>query len=450
MFSSTLQSINQQITNLKKNRLNDSNFEYTTLSAEIEPMLSLIPATEEKCFFWSKPAQSHTMIGFDVLVSFSTRGHSRFNSLKHNYDELLKHWSENQPPVAFIAFAFDADDPMQGCWSHFPNSILTVPRIIIEEKNNIQRILINLHVEQTDAELDELLTKISITLSRFTGNAEKKLCSNTSINKNSPLQSSSLSKKHWLRLTQNAILSIISGDFDKLVSTRQLSVLAAQAPDIQQLLAKLINYYPSCTIFSYQSDHQTFLTASPERLLSLNNRHISSDAIGGTIDPCSKLNSRFNNDKEKLLNEHAIIAEDIYNRLDPYCNELQMPLNPIYKKLHNMYHLETPISGQLRAQENIFDVIAALHPTPAIAGHPAQKAQRWLIQNECYNRGWYTGAFGWISGTDRGELSVFLRCALINKNVLQLFAGAGLVAESDAEQEWQETELKMNTILDML
>ena len=192
------------------------------------------------------------------------------------------------------------------------------------------------------------------------------------------------------------------------------------------------------------------LAASPERLLSLNNRYIRSDAIGGTLSRAPESLLKLSANENKLLNEHAIIAEDIYRRLDPYCHVLKMPVNPLLMKLHNMYHLETPVSGQLREQKNIFDIIDTLHPTPAIAGYPAEQAQQWLIQNECYNRGWDTGACGWIRGTEQGELSVLLRCALIEANQACLFAGAGLVAESVAEQEWQETELKINTILNML
>lgn len=459
MYSNILHSLKQQIELLNQTDTGKAVSEYITLSSEIKPRLSLTPVTENNCFFWSKPAHHQTLIGYDSLISIKAQGSDRFISLKNSYSELLNLWSGDEQPTAFIVFAFDADDPMHGCWDNLPNTLLTIPEIVIEDKVDMQKISVNLPVNQTDT--DKLLKKVAQIFSRFANNtpckptqatesANIKPAFHSQLNHTQSSQSASSSKERWLALTQNAIDTIKTGELEKLVTTRQMSVEIAQTVDIKQLLSQLINYYPTCSIFNYQAQGQTVLAASPERLLSLNNRHISSDAIGGTISRSPDSLIRFITSDSKLLNEHAIIADDIYRRLDPYCHVLKMPVNPLLMKLHNMYHLETPISGQLREQKNIFDVIDTLHPTPAIAGYPARQAQQWLLQNECYNRGWYTGAFGWIRGIDNGELSVFLRCALIKDNSAQLFAGAGLVAESVAEQEWQETELKINTILDML
>jgi menaquinone-specific isochorismate synthase len=454
MYSNILHSLKQQIESLNKTDTDKSVSEYITLSTEIKPRLSLYPVTDNNCFFWSKPAQHQTFIGYDSLISIKTQGSDRFVTLKNSYSGLVKQWSGDEQPTAFIVFAFDADDPMHGCWDKLPNTLLTIPKIVIEDKIDIQRISINLNVQQTDT--NKLLNKINKILSRFAKDTPckpRQAIDSENLKpmvKQSMVKSGSSGKNRWLELTQHAISTIKSGTLGKLVTSRKLSVKTEQPVDIKKLLTQLLNYYPTCSIFNYQSQGQTVLAVSPERLLSLNNRHISSDAIGGTISRTPDSLIRFITSDSKLLNEHAIIADDIYRRLDPYCHVLKMPVNPLLMKLHNMYHLETPISGQLREQKNIFDVIDTLHPTPAIAGYPARKAQQWLLQNECYNRGWYTGAFGWIRGIDNGELSVFLRCALIEGNSAQLFAGAGLVAESVAEQEWQETELKMNTILDML
>lgn len=208
------------------------------------------------------------------------------------------------------------------------------------------------------------------------------------------------------------------------------------------------------------------MAASPENLLRLHHPNIQSDAIGGTIQRKRMENGQFaslplplhsllstdtsTSESKKLLKEHLFIAQDIYNRLDPLCKTLIMPGSPLLMKLHHLYHLETPIHGQLMDEVDLFDVIKALHPTPAVAGSPAQIARQWLLENENYHRGWYTGAFGWLDGHLNGELSVLLRCAIHKDRQIDLFAGAGLVAESDAEQEWYETELKMQTILDML
>jgi len=157
-------------------------------------------------------------------------------------------------------------------------------------------------------------------------------------------------------------------------------------------------------------------------------------------------------ENNKLLKEHNFISQSIYQSLDPLCHTLKMPISPFLMKLHNLYHLETPVQGKLMDKHDLFDCIKALHPTPAVAGIPTQQAKQWLLDNENYHRGWYTGAFGWIDANMNGDISVMLRCALIDtdKQEINLFSGAGLVAESDPDSEWQETELKMQTIMEML
>lgn len=238
---------------------------------------------------------------------------------------------------------------------------------------------------------------------------------------------------------------------------------------LETLIKILVKKYNSCSILHYQYDSLQMIAASPERLIKLEHSALTCDAIGGTLlrdkqsenedNHSSFLMDLESKESKKLLSEHNFIKTFIFNALEPLCHSLNIPLATSLMKLQNMYHLESVIKGQLNETYDIFDVIETLHLTPAIAGYPSQEAKKWLIEHEQYNRGWYTGAFGLISSNVdshfEGELSVMLRCALIKKTSsnqlkINLFAGAGLVERSDPDIEWQETELKMQTIFELI
>jgi len=374
-----------------------------------------------------------------------------------------------------MAYAFDENDPMKSSWKHLANTQLTIPSLLIIQEQSSQKLQVNLKLDLPD--FDAFFKNIKSLLREVIEPVKTK-------NKQ-PMGEKSFSKelhdvtKHleaWQTLAKNGIDRIQSGHFDKLVTTRQLKLKSTTEISELQLISKLIQHYPCCTIFCHRIADKTIVVASPERLVSLQHSNIQSDALGGTIHrpkqtstsekkPSSlpfflkQLHNQTDSEQlesKKLLKEHGYISQTIYQNLDPLCHTLKMPVSPYLMKLQNLYHLETPIQGKLMDKYDLFDAIKVLHPTPAVAGLPTQKAKQWLLENEDYSRGWYTGAFGWLEGHNKGDFSVMLRCALLNSSKkeggteLDLFSGAGLVSESTPEAEWQETELKMKTILDML
>lgn len=461
---------------------NNKQYHYMGLKIPIEKPIPLAPVGIENSFFLCKADINLTLLGLGTFLSFRTEGENRFNLIKSNYEKTLKQWKnkEQVPPIAFHAFAFDENDPMTEHWQDIPNALLAIPFILIKEVNSCQTLLINIHLHQDSYKtilfqletlLIEYLKQLESQEKLYSKGVkkEKTLCSTEAYTTDIP-------SPDWMHLTHAAVSEIQSGHIDKLVTSRQLTLQSEQKKfAVNQLTEQLIKHYPTCTILSYHISGKTMIAASPERLLTLQHPNIQSDAIGGTIRRHSQTNKQqsksiplplfdqslidtgsaeYKIEHQKLLKEHAFIAQDIYQRLDPLCHTLKMPVYPFLMKLHNMYHFETPIQGKLMNQYDIFDIIQTLHPTPAVAGYPTHDAQQWLIKNENYNRGWYTGAFGWLEGDlnarINGELSVMLRCALIKDNKITLFAGAGLISESDPEIEWLETELKMQTILEIL
>lgn len=475
MIDSLINSLKRQLSKIEsQTREGTLQFGNISLLTPINKSIPLLPANIDNSFFLTKPDSGYSLLGLGTLQTFQAKGRQRFQSIKSEYSELLKNWQNSNAvsPIAFLSFAFDENDPMSNSWEQFPNSLLTIPLVVIKENNSAQTLQVNIKLGQTTSH-EATLKHIKALLINYIEQAQKYLdktdpATLDHIDASTP----SVHKNTWLAVTQNALTQIQSGHFDKLVTSRQRSLKFNRTISTPGLIQKLVQHYPACTIMSYQSSGKTIISASPERLLTLHHPDIQSNAIGGTIlrtrQP-DNINSDVqsssfpllfkqspvqmqteSDESKKLLKEHAFISQEIYQCLDPFCHTLKMPISPFLMKLHNLYHLETPIQGKLMKQYDLFDVIETLHPTPAVAGFPAQKARQWLVEHEKYHRGWYTGAFGWIDGNLDGELSVMLRCALIEDNQIDLFAGAGLIAESDPEIEWQETELKMQTILEML
>lgn len=144
--------------------------------------------------------------------------------------------------------------------------------------------------------------------------------------------------------------------------------------------------------------------------------------------------------------EHRMVIQAMIQGLQPLAQTLVVDHQPKLKKLQTVQHLETGIVGELHDDVDLLAVISTLHPTPALGGQPRGAALSWLESNEQMDRGWYGGFMGWMNPEGDGAAHVSIRCALVGEDEATAFAGAGIVAQSDAEAEWTETEMKLGTI----
>jgi isochorismate synthase EntC len=148
--------------------------------------------------------------------------------------------------------------------------------------------------------------------------------------------------------------------------------------------------------------------------------------------------------------EHRIVRDEIMRRLEGFTEMIDMPAAPVVDRFTNVQHLATPIAGRVPAGVSTLDLAGALHPTPAVGGHPTPAALALMSKLEVIDRGWYAGGIGWVDAAGDGELAVALRCALVRGEAAVLFAGNGIVADSDPEAEVAETRLKLSPLLDLL
>jgi menaquinone-specific isochorismate synthase len=246
------------------------------------------------------------------------------------------------------------------------------------------------------------------------------------------------------------------GGLQKVVLTRRLSVAAHRPLDPARALAVLAERYPECVLFAHgAADAGVWLGATPESLVRLHGGAVASDALAGTAergaDPAQDRRiAQALRDSPKLDLEHRLVVDAIVEALRESCLALEAPARPRVMALRDLQHLWTPVRGRVRPGVTLFELLQRLHPTPAVGGSPAGAALEWLAAAGEARSGWYTGGIGWVDREGEGEFAVVLRCALLRGTHAELFAGAGIVADSDPARELEETGMKFGAMLDAL
>lgn len=256
-------------------------------------------------------------------------------------------------------------------------------------------------------------------------------------------------------LVANAVEQIRLGRFDKVVLSRSLSIEAQV--DLPALLATLAQRNPLGYTFAFNrrldQGQRTLVGASPELLLSKQGNHVLSNPLAGSLPRSTNQqeNKRRSNDlmhSAKDRFEHALVVDAVAEALAPFCKNLQVPKAPSVLATPTMLHLSTQVHGELRdPNTSSLQLALALHPTPAVGGHPKQPAQEFIRQQEGFDRDLFTGLVGWTGLDGNGEWAVTIRCADIGERDVTVYAGAGIVDGSDPDKEFAETAAKMRTIL---
>jgi menaquinone-specific isochorismate synthase len=153
---------------------------------------------------------------------------------------------------------------------------------------------------------------------------------------------------------------------------------------------------------------------------------------------------------EKDLDEHRLAAGPVAERLARHCSSLDVPAEPVLLELPNVLHLATEMTGRLHGDTTALGLAGDLHPTPAVAGTPSMAALHRIERLETEDRGRYAGPVGWLDADGDGEFCLALRCAQLDGNRARLFAGCGIVAESDPETEVTEWRAKLRPVQDAL
>ncbi len=209
------------------------------------------------------------------------------------------------------------------------------------------------------------------------------------------------------------------------------------------------------TIFAITRHGRTFLGATPERLVRVEGRTFRTIALAGSIgrgaDPAE--DERLAAEllaSAKDREEHEVVVEMLRRTLAPLAEELEVAAEPAVVTLRHVQHLATEVRGRLRQQAGILSLVERLHPTPAVGGAPRELALELIAAEERLDRGWYAGPLGWLDRHDDGEFVVAIRSGVVEDDRVSLFAGCGIVADSDPDREWAESEMKLEALASAL
>ncbi len=252
----------------------------------------------------------------------------------------------------------------------------------------------------------------------------------------------------WSHMVAEALDAIQSGEVTKVVLAR---CHPAPSSDPAAGLARLLDNADG-TGFLFRAG-ATFFGCTPERLVRLQAGAVTTHALAGSTrradgDEDVALARALQGSGKDVL-EHELVVAFLRERLVEAGVTGVHQASRRLRRLRHVQHLETPIQGTAPTGSHILDLAQALHPSPAVCGTPRQKSLALIRRLEAFPRGWYAGAVGWFDAAGEGELSVALRCALDTGAQRYLFAGAGIVAGSRADDEWAETESKLAAMLEV-
>jgi salicylate biosynthesis isochorismate synthase len=254
----------------------------------------------------------------------------------------------------------------------------------------------------------------------------------------------------WVERVEAARAAIHRGSLEKVVLAREITLELDSAPSVSALLDNLRRLSPGTTRFAFRKGGSTFLGATPERLVSRLGSELRTEAVAGSVRAVNSDTAMhlMTNEKERL--EHALVVREIVRKLELMGTKPEVPAHPSVRQVRHVLHLATTITARFFGPPHVLTIMSRLHPTPAVAGVPERGALEFIRQHEGFDRGWYAAPVGWFDAQGDGEFVVGLRSGLLKGNVLRLYAGAGIVRDSQPRQELEETDLKLQNLLDAL
>ena len=261
--------------------------------------------------------------------------------------------------------------------------------------------------------------------------------------------------EHYEAAVARAVERIRSGAFEKIVLAREVAVHAPAPHDAAAVFGVLRAGFGSCFVYCAGRGDAAFVGASPELLVRREGLRASTVALAGSTrrsaDPAvdAHLGEQLLR-SEKDREEQAIVARRIARALKPLSVWVAAPDEPGIVRVANIQHLATPIRAQLTQPRGTLELAGLLHPTPAVGAEPHATAAPLIPALEGLDRGWYAGPVGWTDANEDGEFCVALRCALLRGAEARLYAGVGVVRDSDPAAELAETEVKLGALLPVL
>jgi isochorismate synthase len=247
--------------------------------------------------------------------------------------------------------------------------------------------------------------------------------------------------------------AVAGGALSKVVLARAQRVVTEGELDPLEVLRHLRRENPASYAFLFEPrPGSVLLGAPPETVATVSAGEFTATAVAGSASAGSSAAERetlarrlLASEKDRL--EHRLCVDDMVTRLEPLAREVEADGEPRVVAFSSVQHLETRIRARLNSGETVLSALESLHPTPAVCGFPRDRASAFLEREEPFERGWYAGPVGWFDGRGDGVFAPALRAGVGEGEEWRLFAGAGIVAGSEAAREWEETRMKFQPVL---
>ncbi len=467
------------------------------LATYIEPLPGVDPldafqraeGTEER-IYWARPSAGIAIAGIGAAVTVAPSGDGRFSAAAKMWHALLAGGLSGGPgaleldcsegdaeraagfgrrPMLLGGFRFDPARAPDPSWRGYPDAWLAVPRLCLVVSPQGRWLASSVLVRAGDEpirladglerERDELIgagrasesAAVWATIAEAFSHARPSTQRSQAAMLAAETAADLTAREAFMTAVTEGAEAVRAGDLEKVVIARKVSWRLPRPPDTVQTLRRLVARYPDCHIFAVVRGRRVFLGASPERLVRVDGQTVRATSLAGSIGrgATAELDEAQGNAlvaSAKDREEHAIVVRALTAGLAELCDDVVAPAEPTLLTMPDVHHLYTPVTARLRDGVQILDVVARLHPTPAVGGAPREDALAFIRAHEGWDRGWYAAPVGWMDASGDGEFAVALRSALLEGADATLFAGCGIMGDSDAEGEYVESELKLRAM----
>ncbi|MGM7636302.1 isochorismate synthase [Bacillus sp. Hm123] len=405
-------------------------------------------------FFWKDRDGELTIVGLGNIhtIRSEQRNELRYKEVEQKWDDLTECASIHNPfdaygtgPLLFGGFSFDPERPQEQEWSNFSPAFFYVPEFMLTTYHGESYLTTNMICTSHDSA--ELIDKMERKKTHLLHEALPSLQKTVDL-----VKMAEHDPEAWKQSIDEVVQSMTADpELKKVVLARKLTAhfQSEITPDL--VLERLLDQQPESFVFSLEAMESCFLGASPERLVRKRDQVALSTCLAGSIKrgrdeaEDQQLGSELLNDSKNRV-EHDYVVQMIRKEMSHLCHEVDVPTTPTLMKVRDIQHLYTPVIGYTE-QGSILPFVEKLHPTPALGGLPNDKALREIRRLEIMDRGFYGAPVGWMDYRKNGEFAVAIRSGLLNKQQAVLYAGCGVVADSQAESEFIETGIKFRPML---
>lgn len=407
-------------------------------------------------FFWKDPSDEYHIVGLGICKKFeSDQDTDRFFHVEREWKRFIDDAFIHNPyrttgigPTMFGSFSFDPLKRETGMWSNFSDAFFYLPKFMLTMVNGKVFLTTNVIITHEDDHILDQIMKQRNTL--FSKIKEDFLIEETEL-----IDKLEVTKNTWIT-NVNKVTEVLNNDsLKKVVLARELRLIFNKPIQTENVLFRLLEEQRPSYIFAFESRSDCFIGASPERLVKKKGKQVFSTCLAGSTKRGKTLMEDKNfgdallTDKKNIM-EHQIVVDMIKDAMNSVCDNVTIPDHPELLKMRDIQHLYTPVIGELQEDKSLFLLMDLLHPTPALGGFPQKMAMAKIREMEDMDRGLYGGPIGWTDYLGNGEFAVSIRSGLIQGNEASIFAGCGIVANSVAESEFEETRIKFRPMLSAL